>query len=589
MTRITRIPMRRLFTGIAVAAITAVVVPLTVTATTASWTDAEWVHGEVGTGAMDCGTTTGFSTQSQGRFLGGSLLGTNLDAIAALSPQSLGLAANGTLAVSPAGSLNQGSTPPTYTYTNPLNISALGGIAGLNLTGLQVGLPVGSAGAVNQYAQVSGYGTAAGASGLVSNTGGVLVSQYATNDTLPQPATISLSSLLPVVTGVVANPQVRVGAVGSSSVLDGCAALYASMWQGDDTVTGSTRDYGIASFDLALQSAVLGAIITDTNTAVTNINTALNGLLGPTGGIATAIGGQLNVGLGSIAGVTLGATTGTVSLTGLNITGAVTPLLTAPLNDGYVSINLSAGTVDVDLASLLGGPNGLNNLGPNTQIVLNATVVNNIVTRVGTLLDTRVQQITTAITTAIRAATLNVNLSTALNLEVLGNPVHVANVGVTLSASVASVLDGTATFGVTLTLLSGLGPVVNAAVAVVIGLLNTAVAGLTTSLVSPVATAIVNAVLPLITGLGTTLSGIVTQVVSALSVVLAPLPSVLSIMVNVQPDQGGAPPGSSFIAGTATSTPQYIVSALRLGVGDGLGGLAYARLGTSSAGPVAAP
>jgi hypothetical protein len=59
--------------------------------------------------------------------------------------------------------------------------------------------------------------------------------------------------------------------------------------------------------------------------------------------------------------------------------------------------------------------------------------------------------------------------------------------------------------------------------------------------------------------------------------------------VNVQPDQPGRLPGTGFIAGTEDATPQYKVTALRLGVGDGLGGLAFVELGTASAGPVTVP
>ncbi|MCS5498624.1 choice-of-anchor G family protein [Cnuibacter physcomitrellae] len=588
MTRTRSLSLGQVLAGVSVAAVAVVVVPLGVSATTASWPDSEWVHGApLGTQTLDCGTTTGFASTASGRFLSGELLGTDLDTILALEGVRTSVDAAGTPTVDPADALDQGSTPPTYTYTDPLEISLLGGIAGLDLTGLEVGLPVGSAGAVNQYAQASGLGTAAGASGLVSDSGGVLVSQYAADDTLPEPATILLSSLLPAVTGI-ADPELEVGAVGASSQLDGCAALRSILWN-DGPAVEADREYGIAGLDLALESAVLGSIITDTNTAVTSINAALNGLLGPSGGIATAINGQLNVGLGSITGVSLGATTGTVTLSGLDITGAVTPLLTAPLNDPYVSIDLSAGTVDVDLAALLNGPSGLNGLGPNTELLLNAAVVDNIVNRVGDLLDTRVQQITNAITTAIRAATLTVNLSTPLRLVVLGSPVQVANVAVTLNTTLAALFDGTATFGVSLNVLSGLSPAAELALSLVEGLLNTAITGLKTSLVSPVATVIANAVLGTITTLGSTLAGRVTQVVDALAAVLAPLPGVLSITVNVQPDQPGAPDPGDYIPQSGDSTAEYTVTALRLGLLDALGTVGAVEFGRASAGPVTAP
>ncbi|MFJ6652404.1 choice-of-anchor G family protein [Microbacterium sp. NPDC091313] len=574
---------------VSLTAVGALVVPLGVTATTASWNDTEWVHSPgVGTNTIDCGTTTGFAASAEGDFLSGRLLGTNLDAVAALAAQELDIDGNGDVTVSPPTSIDRGSTPPTYTYTNPLNISALGGLAVIDLTGLQVGLPVGSAGAVNQYAQVSGFGTAAGAAGLVNNTGGVLVDENTPDDQLPEPATISLASILPVVTGVVANPELEVGAVGSSSVLDGCAALLSQQW-GDGSVTGITRDYGIASLDLTVQSALLGAIVTDTNTAVTAINAAVSGLLGPSGGLATAVRSQLQLGVGSIAGITLGATSVTGSISGLNLTGALGSLLTQPLTDGIVTVNLGGGGIEVDLAALLNGTNGLNNLAPNTQLLLNAAVVDAIVDRIGDLVDTRTDQIVEALRVAVRAATVNVNISTALSLQVLGAPVNIGSVGVALNTTLGALADGTATITPTLTLLTGLPTAVQLVLAPITALLESTVEDLATELVTPLANAVTNSALSLVTTLGTRLADILTDVVDALAVVLAPLPNVLSVAVNVQPDQPGALPGTGFIAGTEDSTPQYKVTALRLGVLDAIGSLAYVELGTASAGPVTVP
>ncbi len=120
-------------------------------------------------------------------------------------------------------------------------------------------------------------------------------------------------------------------------------------------------------------------------------------------------------------------------------------------------------------------------------------------------------------------------------------------------------------------------------------MLNTAIAGLQTSLVSPVATAIANVVLGTLTTLGSTLAAVVTQVVDALAVVLAPLPGVLSIMVNVQPDQPGAPDPGDDVPQSGDSTASFTVTALRLGLLDTLGTAAAVDFATASAGPVTAP
>lgn len=575
---------RTAVTVVAVTAALAVVIPLGVTATTAAWTDAEWVHGEVGTSDIACDTTSGFTATSSGRFLSGELLGTDLDDLAAAEGVRVTVDANGTAVVEPPDALNQGSTPPTSTYTNPLDLSVLD-IAGVNLTGLEVGLPVGSAGALNQYAQASGLGDAAGAAGLVSDSGGVLVSQYRQDDTLPDPATVSLTTLLPTVTGVVADPRLEVGAIAASSVLDGCAALRSQLWGIGPAVTAQ-RDYEIASLDLAVQSALVQQIVMRTNTAVANISTALGGLLGPTGAIAAAVRTRLVLQLGGVAGVTLGSTTGTVTLTGLNIAGAVAPLLSTPLSDGVVTIDLSSGRIAVNLAGLLNGPNGLNDLAPNTELLLNATFANDIADRVDTLLATRIGQITGAITTAVRAATLSINLQTPLNLSVLGAPVRIATPSVVLNAGLGAVMDQTATFAVALNLLPDLPTAVQLVLNGVLGLLNSAVTALVTSLAAPVAAVVTTAVNPLITGVGTSLAAVRTNLVSALGTALAPLPDLLSLAVNVQPDQPGAPDATDYIAESDRATAQYKVTALRLALGQSL---VVANFSTASAGPVTAP
>jgi hypothetical protein len=584
MSRLPRVARHPRRAALAMVTAAIVVAPLSITATTAAWTDEEWVHGEsIGTLELDCGTTTGFRSAATGDFLSGALLGTNLDAVAALAPQALGLNASGTLAVSPAGSLNQGSVPPTYTYTNPLQLGLLTGIAGLDLTGFGTGLPVGSAGAVNQYAQVSGTGRAAGAAGLVSDTGGVLVSEYAEDDDLPEPATISLASLLPSVTGVLADPRVEVGAVGSSAVLDGCAALRSQVW-GDGSETGITRDYAIAGLDATLDSAAVAGLVPAVNAAVANLNTAINGLLGPNGALAQLVAARLQVALGSLPVASAGVT-GTVTLSGLDLAGAVGPLLTTPLDDGVVSIDLASGAIDLDLAALVGGTNGLNELPANTELVLNAAVVDELVERAGDLLDTRTQQITAAIRAAVRAATLTIDLR--IGLTVIG--ITIGSVAVTATAPLSAFEGRTATITTALTLLPGLPLAVRVILDPVVGLLNAAVTGLGANLVTPVSTLLTATVFSLVDTLGSTLAAVVTSVVDALAVVLAPLPSVLSVAVNVQPDQPGAPPGTTFIPATDDATAQYSVSALRLGVGDGLGGLAHVEFARASAGPVGAP
>jgi hypothetical protein len=70
------------------------------------------------------------------------------------------------------------------------------------------------------------------------------------------------------------------------------------------------------------------------------------------------------------------------------------------------------------------------------------------------------------------------------------------------------------------------------------------------------------------------------------------LPSVLSLGVNVQPDQPNPLPGSTFDPGAAPlESPEYAVSALRIGLVDAVAptnGFVYFSLATATAGPTVA-
>ncbi len=585
---------------VAAAAAAAVTAPAVVSTSTAAWRDDEWTHGLTATSSLRCGQDDGFTATSAGRFLSGSLLGTNLDPVAALQGVRLVRAADGTLTVTPPSAIDPGSPAPTATRLNPLTASALS-VVGLDLTGLGVGLPVGSAGALNQYAQVSGHGTAAGAAGLVSDSGGVQVTPTTPSSALPGPAYVSLGTLLPTITNL-ADAQLRVGAVASSARLDGCADLRALLW-GDGTATGAVRSYGVADVGLRTTSPVLGQLVQAVNATVGTVQTNLGTLGGSTGPIATAIRTGLLGQLG--AGLTLAPLSGTVTVTTPDVAAAVAPLLTAPLTDGVVTLNLSSGVIDVDLDALLGyAPGALSSQPPNTQVVLDAAVLNPLLTRVGALLDTWTGQVVQAILTAVRSASVTVDLTTtvAATATVLGTPttVNVAGVRVQLTAPVGAILDSaagtavppTATVSVTATGLTG--TLVNTVLGVLglsLGSITGALNGSGAALLGLVAPVLRTALVVPVTTLGTTLATLSGTLVTALSSLVSVLPSVVSLMLNVQPDRPGAPPGEPFAPGTPTSTPEYRVTALRVGLAryTSSADVAHLRFATSTAGPVAAP
>ncbi|PVW04587.1 hypothetical protein DEA06_07305 [Microbacterium sp. Gd 4-13] len=574
--------MRRSLTALAFAAVAVVVVPLSVTATTAAWTDEEWANGDIGTSSLRCGEYAGFASTSHGRFLSGDLLGADLDPVADLEEMRLVLGADGVLSVQPPDAVNLAA----LTYANPFDVDLLG-IAGVDMSGFEVPVPGAALGAANQYARVSGFGSAAGASGLV-NDSGVVTAGTTPSGSLPSPATIRLDELLPLLTGI-AGADLRVGAVGASSELDGCAALRSSTW-GDGMVTGSTRSYAVAGLGLDVEVPAVGELAGTATTGITNVNSAIASLLGSSGLISSAIGARLDLALPGILTTSIG---GNVTLSGLNLGGAVASLLSTPLTDGVVTVDLQSGMVDIDLDAVLPS---LNDAPPNTEIVVNSDVLAPIVTRVGDLLNTWTSQITEALQQNLRAATLTIDLSAVIGapgISILPG-LDVLDVSIDYVGTVGAVLDGTATFaidaeaagavGAINILLQRLGlPTVDELIA--------SVELLSSVLVAAVANQITTTALGAITALGATLSTAVNTIVARVGSVVNVLPSILSLMVNVQPDRPGAPPGSTYIAGTDDSTPQYLVSALRIGLADALTPSSMARvtLGTASAGPVTAP
>ncbi|KTR94649.1 hypothetical protein NS220_08265 [Microbacterium testaceum] len=562
------------------------VVPLGITATTASWNDAEWVHEDaLGTATLDCAQNPAVESRSRGTFLAGELLGIDLDAIAQLDDMRLTVQADGTPVPDPANAIDLGSTPPVYTFANPLNVTALG-IVGVDLTGFSVGLPGAALGAANQWAQGATSGRAAGASGLINDSGAVLVSDSTPDDDLPRPATIDLTDLLPAITGL-ETATLEVGAVAASSQLDGCAALLEQVWGVASAQPVSQRDYGIASLGVTLDSPAVGALTGAVTTTVGQLETAVAGLIGQNGLIAQNLRSALAL---RVPGIAAASMTGTVTISGLNLQSTVAPFLGLQLQGDGFTIDLANGRILVDLERLTGPLNGA---APNTELVLNAGVVNAMVAEAGALLDDWADDVTDALRTAIRNAQLKITLSTSVSAAGF----TLATVSLGVDATIGAVVDGTATIGVTVSN-QPTGVIVNTinAALSVAGLpqLTTILNTLTASgsaVTASLANLLTTQLFDRITTLGATLSTLSAPVVSVLADVVNALPRVVSVMVNVQPDQAGAPPSLTSIAATSRSTAEYAVTALRLGLADFAvpDDVAHVLFGTGSAGPVTLP
>lgn len=572
--------------GLAAATGMLLVVPLGITATTASWNDAEWVHDDaLGTGVLDCAQNPALESRSRGTFLAGELLGVDLDALAQLDDMRLVVQPDGVAVPDPANAIDLGSAPPTFTYANPLNVTALG-IAGVDLTGFAVGLPGAALGAANQWTQGSTAGRAAGASGLINDSGAVLVSDATPDDDLPEPGRIDITALLPTVAGLNA-ATLEVGAVAASSQLDGCAALLDQVWGVPPAQPVAQRDYGIAGLGLVLDAPAVGALTGAVTTTVGELETAVAALVGQNGLISQSLSETLRLRVSTLASA---QTTGTVTITGLDLRSTVAPFLGLQLRGNGFTIDLANGRILVDLERLTGPLNGA---APNTELVLDAGVVNAITAEAGALLDAWSTDVTDALRAAIRNAQVNVNLT----VTVRAAGFNLANVTLALTSTIGAVVDGNASIGVTLsnvpsgaivtTIDLALAAIGLPPLSTIVNTLSSSGPALTTALANLLTTQLLNRV----TTLGTTLSSRSAPVVTVLAEVLNALPSVVSVMVNVQPDVSGAPPGSTYTRPTARSTAEFAVTALRLGLADFAvpDDVAHVLFGTGSAGPVTLP
>ncbi|MGY2900461.1 hypothetical protein ACVKXF_003117 [Curtobacterium sp. PvP017] len=585
-------------TGIVVAA--ALVTP-TAVPSTASWTDRAWANGAVGTSSFDCGTDADYTSTASSRFLGGSIAGVDLDDVATVRGVDVAKTGAAPASVEPATApeLGTGGRPFTQAFGNPLDVGLLGDVAGIDLTGLGLGLPAGSAGAVNQVATASGTGEAVAASGLVADSGGVLVTPSTPSGDLPDPASVTLSRALPGIADVT-DVGLDVGAVGASAQLAGCDAISDEVWGGvvqrtlatnlrtaveraaaDSGPAGLERDYGIASLDLRVDSPLVGALVTAVDDTVVQLDAAVDALGGKDGVLARTINQSVLGVLGGLTGsLELGTIGGTVEITGPDLADAVAPLLAEPVQDagGTLSLDLSKGSVRVDLAHLLGDDaHGLNDLPPNHEVVLDAVTLGALADRLGQVVDAWAAKITTALTTALGSLHVRIALAADLSAPLaLGIRVKIATLSIGVDTGVAALMSGQTKLSVGVALLGlDLG-----------GLLGV-VTGLATSLVNPLTQAVVGTLttrlFALVGTLGTTLTTTIGgPVVRALGTVLARLPGVLALRVNVQQDLDAAAPP----AGRAT-TGRYTQTALRLSIADALvpGGLARIDLASAVVGP----
>ncbi|MDI6023705.1 choice-of-anchor G family protein [Leucobacter sp. UT-8R-CII-1-4] len=539
--------------------------------TDASWTDAEWTNGRAMT-TPKCSAATGqFAARGEGRALSGGLLGINLDTLAEAS--GVEVTQNGDRSKETRG---VATSLGNDAYSNPLNVVALSAV-NVNLGQGILQLPLdNSLGVLGQYGQAQSTGVSVGASGFVTNTGGIAL---APGNGYPQLGTINLKNLLnstglnlgTLVSGVT-DVDLELGAVAGRATLNGCSQV----WQ-QSVANALTRDYLASSVKTKISSPTVGALVTGVSNTITTLEQTVNQVAGNAGVTSSIVNGTKNL-LNSLISnpiLSLGEVTATVSAT-INTT-AVRSLLTETITDsgGVVAINLAQGTITVNTAALLAAAypgsygSGLNSLPPNTDLLGNKTVVPTLTAAVNNALNSWIARVNTALTQAIDAVSVTAAVTIALRVEVctLGClQVPIGTISANVHGSLKDLLAGTvqATTSTNLNL-GAIGAILSG---IVNPLINTLLGGLVNGL-GKIAGDAVNAVLNTLRTLPSTVLNLAPPITNVVANVYAQLfiSGVVQLLVNAQ-NAPAAVPGAGAAPADWSTLPagRFDVAALRVGV-----------------------
>lgn len=516
------------------------------TLTDAAWTDNEYVHSDLGT-VFRCDQNSGATTTAAARQFSGTLLDSNLDTVAALKGLSVTNDGAGTSTAS-ANALRISQD----TFMAPIDASVAN--TSLLQLSLPLGLPVGSTDAYSQWGQTKNSGNTTAASGLITNSGGALGLGQTQNPTNPPVmATLDLGAIAPT---ALAGMTLDIGAVSSLAELTYCGDL-GNNWQGPLPQPVTNRSYRVSTLNV---NADLPAL----DTATAGANTLLQGvtanLQAAQPQLAAAITQDLitattplPAGLDPLAPTDI-KTDVKLDLTQLDLTAA-NALLTSTLADstGLISVDFGTGIAHINLTKAEGGTDNLNGKAPNTRISLDHNVTAQLTAALDQVLATWRANITAAVQQAIRATPATVTAT--VTVRALGIPVAQISLGLGPTPT-GQLLDlhhgiaGTPVPSVTTTVKL---LVLNAPT----GALNTLASTLAAALPAITGKALDNSLIAGVVGtLRTSLQQQTAPVGPALAQALTQLNDLLSITVNVQPDQPG-------YQGTPSTTP-LSVTALHL-------------------------
>ncbi|WP_141359026.1 choice-of-anchor G family protein, partial [Glutamicibacter nicotianae] len=383
---------------------------------------------------------------------------------------------------------------------NPLNVAALNGA--LDLTLPTINLPVisedgtglldlGQAGALSSYA-IADTPTHAKASAGVLGADGALAVDQNTGEL----ATVDLTKLFS-----------QIGADGlTEAVLDEAQLQLGALGSTTERTDGAdpTHEYQIASATVDLHSPLLTELNGTLTSTTTALGTALDGLVGEGGTVSDLVAALNGINLNVLV-AQVGLSNSQLTINGLDdVVGIANGVLSEELvsESGLVSVNLGAGTVNIDLSKVVEG--GLNDQPANTKL-LDDAIAQQISTELTGLLDEVVTNLTTAVNDALATATFT--LTADVNAEVAF--VDVVDGGINISGSLADLLNGNSeafTVNNTLSLLSGsldLTAVLDAVTDSVFAILDstlTEVTAVVDGLPGALNAAVANVVAPLIDG-----------------------------------------------------------------------------------------
>lgn len=469
-------------------------------------------------------------SQARARMLSGQIGGADLDVIAEVNgvhAQAFDPIADG------ADSISQDLK------TNPLTVEALSAI-NLNLGGLSGALTTvldfataQDAGVLNEYAYANENAQSAnnpdapevGGAGAVGNDGTIALSVDDPNP--PALGTINLYSILEQATGpgvaelvdLIAGLDLDIGAVAGRAHLD--YVCDTSRGVTEETVD---RDYLLAYLNLIIESNLVGDLVSALNEVLPDLTISTDAVWDLLQGVPL-LGGLLSR-LGQNA-LEVTATVDLSQLTALPIPNS---------DNAALQADLAAGTITIDVASLLGGAYTgaispfLNELSPNTRLFVDAPLPTNAAASlVDTLVDDLIERLKDLVTVTVRAGSVSGLGATGLLIE----------------GSLRNFLDGTATatFRVLGAPIPGIG-----------GILNGLLGGIG---------ALVETTLRTLLQDSGVLQTALTGINGLLSVLFDVLSGVLALTVNAQNNASGSMPNYY-----AAITPErrYDVSALHLEV-----------------------